>query len=377
MDWSDTPEEAAFRAELRGWLAAHAPAPVGPDADERMAQRHAWHEQLYAAGYIGLSFPAEVGGRGLPATFEAILNDELGAGGHPPPPPIGHLSNALRLYATEEQRARWLRPMLSGEERWCQGFSEPGAGSDLVSLSTRAELVGEGAARRYRIHGQKVWTSEALWADWCFLLARTEADVPPHRAISVLIVPLDAPGVEMRPIVTSAGAKEFAEVFFDGAEVPESHRIGAPGQGWPIAMALLGYERGPADVGWVARLTKLLADAEADVRSGRLQPTAVQQQALARAWVHLRALQVHVQRRLSDRLDGSVPGPEGSLDKLLMTTSDQLLSRVLYELRGAAAVLDETTVMDPYLWSRAQSIFGGTQQIQRNIVAQRVLGLPR
>jgi alkylation response protein AidB-like acyl-CoA dehydrogenase len=373
MDWRDSPDEASFRRRLREWLATHRPPPLPHDPDERMNALNAWHRELYDGGWIGLSFPIDDGGHGLAPTYEAILNDELGAGALPPPPPIGHLANAIRLFGNDDQRQQFLPDLLSGRVRWCQGFSEPGAGSDLGGVSTRAALV-DGS---YRVTGQKVWTSEALWSQWCLLLVRTESDEPAHRALSILLVPLDTPGVEVRPIVTASGTREFAEVFFDGATVPTGHLLGAPGHGWSIAMALLGYERGPADVGWVARLARLLTDAEQEVRSGSLDASEAQRLALAREWVQVRALQVHVARTLSDRLDGSTPGPEGSIDKLLMTAVDQSLNHALFDLRGASSVLDERAAMEPYLWSRAQSIFGGTQQIQRNIVATRVLGLPR
>ncbi len=373
MDFRDTPEEAAFRTGLRRWLAARAPVSWPDDPDARFAALTRWHRELASAGYVGLSFPAEYGGRGLPPTYEAILNDEIGAGGHPPPPAIHHITNAIRLYGTEEQRKRHLPPMLACTERWCQGFSEPEAGSDLASVRTRAARTGDG----YAIDGHKIWTSEALWAHWCLLLCRTEPDAPAHRGLSMLLVPLDTPGVERRPIITASGTREFAEVFFDGAEVPASRVLGEPGRGWEIAMRLLGYERGPADIGWVARLARMLTLLEEDIRAGRVEAGPAARAAVARAWVTLRTLQLHVQRTLSGRLDGSVPGPEGSIDKLLLTEADQLLNHVIMDVRGASALLAGDQALDAYFWSRGQSVFGGTQQIQRTIVAQRVLGLPR
>jgi alkylation response protein AidB-like acyl-CoA dehydrogenase len=268
--------------------------------------------------------------------------------------------------------------MLSCEVRWCQGFSEPNAGSDLASIRTRGELVtGLDGEPAYRVSGQKIWTSEAVWASWCMVLLRTETDVAPHRGLSMLLVPMDTPGVVCREIVTAYGTREFAEVFFDGALVPATNLVGAPGQGWSIAMQLLGYERGPSDVGWIARLSRMLTVLEDDVREGRVPAGPAERRALARAWVDLRALQLHVQRTISSRADGSTPGPEGSIDKLLMTNAEQLLNHVNLDLRGSRALVDDGTDIEAYFWSRAQSIFGGTQQIQRNIVAQRVLGLPR
>jgi alkylation response protein AidB-like acyl-CoA dehydrogenase len=265
--------------------------------------------------------------------------------------------------------------MLACTERWCQGFSEPGAGSDLASIRTRAALNPDGSC--YLVNGQKIWTSEALWSHWCLLLCRTEPDRPGHRGLSMLLVPLDTPGVERRAITTASGTREFAEVFFNDTRVPAAYVLGEPGQGWSIAMQLLGYERGPADIGWVARLSRMLTLLENDIRSGAVEADQAARTAVARAWVTLRTLQLHVQRTLSSRLDGSLPGPEGSIDKLLLTEADQLLNHVIMNVRGATPLIQEDAGLDAYFWSRAQSLFGGTQQIQRTIVAQRLLGLPR
>ncbi|MFN8627090.1 MAG: acyl-CoA dehydrogenase family protein [Candidatus Binatia bacterium] len=379
MDFRDSPEEQEFRATLRAWLAANAPAePIPVEPDARAEFLTAWHRKLYAAGYIGLAFPTAYGGRGLPVTYEAIYNDELGTAGAPPGPTFGHIANAIRLYGSDAQKQRHLPGLLSSTVRWCQGFSEPGAGSDLASLSTRAAPVESGGVvTSYRLTGQKIWTSDAVWSEWCLLLARSEAGARGHRGISALLVPLNTPGVDCRVIVTSSGSREFAEVFFDGAEVPADSVLGKPGQGWGIAMSLLGYERGPADIGWVSRFARSLRILEDEARQGALRQEYELRTALARAYVELRALQVQVQRTLSSRQDGSTPGPEGSVDKLLMTRTDQTLHHAMMDLRGSAPLLEEGHDLDLYFWSRAQSIFGGTSQIQRDIVAQRVLGLPR
>ncbi|KPM52754.1 acyl-CoA dehydrogenase [Frankia sp. CcI49] len=378
MDFFDSPAEETFRTELRAWLAAQQVTPLPSDPDARIEALGQWHRKLAAAGYVGLTFPVQYGGRGLAPTFDAILNDELGFGGYPPPPAIHHITNAIRLFGSDAQKARHLPGMLACTERWCQGFSEPDAGSDLASVRTRAIRGTDGEGRDvYRVHGQKIWTSEALWSQWCLLLCRTEPDRPAHRGLSMLLVPLDLPGIDVRPIVTAGGAREFAEVFFDDVQVPAAGLLGAPGQGWAIAMQLLGYERGPGDIGWVARLMRMLTVLEDDIRSGRVVTDETGRRDVARAWVTLEALRLHVARTLSARLDGSLPGPEGSIDKLLVTEADQVLNHVIIDLRGAVPLLAEESWLDAYFWSRAQSIFGGTQQIQRSIVAQRVLGLPR
>lgn len=377
MDFHDTDAEAAFRRDLRVWLRANDPGPLPRDGDARMEAMHRWHEELASAGYVGLSFPVEYGGQGRSAIYDAILNDELGAAGLPPAPAINHITNAIRLFGTEEQKREHLPGMLSCTVRWCQGFSEPNAGSDLAGIATRGRREPGPDGDVYRVNGQKIWTSEALWAHWCLLLLRTEDAGPPHRGLSMLMLPLDTPGVDPRPITTAYGSSEFAEVFFDDASIPAANLLGEPGQGWTIAMSLLGFERGPADMGWTARLERLLSDTEAAVRDGRIVVTDAQREALAGAWVDLQALKLHVQRTTCARLDGSAPGPEGSIDKLLMTSVDQTISHVVLDVLGAEAVLDESLAWPGYVWSRAQSIFGGTQQVQRNIVAQRVLGLPR
>lgn len=376
MDFRDTAEEAAFRTELRAWLADHRSEAVVPDDPaERADAQNRWHQVLYDAGYVGLSFPVEVGGHGKPATYEAILNDELGRAGAPPIEGIGHLSNALRLFGTDQQRAELLPGLLSGKVRWCQGFSEPDAGSDLAGLTTRATASADGST--FTVDGRKIWTSFAAVAQWCFLLCRTEPDAPKHKGISVLLVPMDTPGIEVVEIVNAARNREFAEVRFDGAVVPAANLLGERGQGWSIANQLLAYERGPSDINWIARLAGHLTGLEDDVRHGSLAADDATLATLGQAHVRLRMLQLKVQRSLSDRQRGAVPGAEGSIDKLLMTDADQAIGRAVMELRGAANVLEERVDWDTYVWSRAASIYGGTQQVQRNIVAQRVLGLPR
>jgi alkylation response protein AidB-like acyl-CoA dehydrogenase len=303
---------------------------------------------------------------------------ELAAAEAPAGPALNHISNAIRLFGTEEQKRAYLPGMLDCTVRWCQGFSEPDAGSDLASLRTRGSaFTGEDGRSYYRIDGQKLWTSEAVWAQWCLLLLRTESEGRPHQQLSMLLVPMSTPGLECRPVRTAYGSSEFAEVFFTGAIVSADQLLGRPGQGWEIAMALLGFERGPADMGWTARLQRLLIRAESQIRDGSLAGTASQREALAQAYVEMEALRLQVLRSTSQRLDGSAPGPEGSIDKLLMTRAEQRLNHVLLDLAGAGGVLEESELFQQYLWSRAQAIFGGSRQIQRDLVAQRVLGLPR
>jgi alkylation response protein AidB-like acyl-CoA dehydrogenase len=378
MDFNDSPEEAEFRARLRQWLRDHsADAAIPDDPAMRADAQNAWHQTLYEAGYIGLSFPTEYGGHGQPPIYEAILNDELGHAGAPPIEGVGHLSNALRLFGTDSQRAELLAGLLSGAVRWCQGFSEPEAGSDLASLKTRADLVETDGHQVFRVNGRKIWTSFAAVADWCFLLCRTEPDAPKHAGISVLLVPMSTTGIEVRPIVNAARNREFAEVTFDDVDVPVENLLGDRGQGWAIATQLLAYERGPSDINWISRLSRQLRGLEKDVRNGRLENSPATRARLGQAYAELRALQVKVQRSLTDRQRGALPGPEGSVDKLLMARADQVFGHAMMDITGSEPLLSEGLEWDIYVWSRAAGIYGGTAQIQRNIVAQRVLGLPR
>ena len=378
MDFTDTPEEAEFRARLRSWLADHAAEAVIPDdPGARADAANAWHHTLYEAGYIGLSFPEEYGGHGLSPIYEAILNDELGRSGAPPIEGVGHLSNALRLFGSDQQRNELLPGLLSGAVRWCQGFSEPEAGSDLASLTTRAEVVEVDGRSMFRINGRKIWTSFAAVADWCFLLCRTEPEAAKHAGISVLLVPMSTSGIEVAPIVNAARNREFAEVTFTDVDVPVENLLGERGQGWSIANQLLAYERGPSDINWISRLAVQLRALEDDVRSGRLPDTPSARSRLGEAYTELRALQVKVQRSLTDRVNGALPGAEGSVDKLLMARTDQTFGHTTMDLRGSDPLVAEGLEWDLYVWSRAAGIYGGTAQVQRNIVAQRVLGLPR
>jgi alkylation response protein AidB-like acyl-CoA dehydrogenase len=374
--WRDSPAEEEFRTDLRQWLASHAPAvPLPDDAERRSDRLHEWHLELAEAGYVGLSLPTEFGGRGLDARYESICNEELGLAGAPSTPPIGHLAHAVALFGTDEQRDRHLRSMLGGQSRWCQGFSEPDAGSDLASMRTRADL--NEVTDELRITGQKIWTSLAVYADWCLLLCRTDPEAPNSKALSMLMVPMAAPGITCRAIVTSWATREFAEVFFDDVGVPASSVLGELGQGWAIANQLLAYERGPADIGWVARLRRLLTDTAAQHRNAGVRLTGAQRDRWARAHAEVRVLELHVRRSLTSRGAGQLPGPEGSLDKLLLTRVDQLVNEVVLDLRGADALTTAGTQLDHYLTARAASVFGGTSQIQRNVVGERVLGLPR
>ena len=375
MDFRDSPAEAAFRARLRAWLAASNPGlPVSSTDDEYWARQAEWHVALYDAGFFGLSWPARFGGHDLPPVFDVILDDELAAAGAPPRPSLGYLVQGITTHASDDVQERFLPGLISGRERWCQGFSEPDAGSDLASLRTSATRDGDD----WVIRGHKIWTSYSDVADWCFLLARTDPDGPKHKGLSAFAVPMHQPGVEQRPLRMINGiTKEFGQVVFDEARVPAANMIGQPGEGWRIAMTIVSHEREPGEVGYVARYAKTVKDLEATVRDDPDAFRADQREAVAWAYVQAEMLRLHVRRRLSERLGGLDHGPGGSVDKLLMTWVEQSVGAAALSVTGARAAIDADDVaLKIYLYSRAQSVMGGTSQIQKNIVATRILGLP-
>jgi alkylation response protein AidB-like acyl-CoA dehydrogenase len=374
MDFTEPPDVARFRADLRGWLAREAPAHSGRAShrsDKAVAWTQRWYRTLARAGYVGVSLPVEYGGRGLPDSYEAVINEELAAAQAPPPPPIGHIAHAIADFADDDLKQRMLPGLLDCTASWCQGFSEPGAGSDLAALKTFA--VQQGNA--FVVNGQKIWTSGAMWAHWCLLLVRTEPAEPRHHGLSMLAVEMASPGIDRREITLASGSREFAEVFFDDVHVPQANLVGKRGQGWQIAMHMLTYERGPADMGWVGRLGHALHVAVDTVRSASSPVDEQLRRRLVGSMIDLQVLQWHITRSLASR-NPAEPGSSGSLDKLLATRVEQRLHHVLADLAGSSFVLEDGPFAD-YMWSRAQSVYGGTQQIQRRIVAQRILGLPR
>jgi len=374
MDLSDSPGDAAFRARLRTWLEANAPAELPEDPGAEHEALVDWHRRLYRGGWIGLSWPTAYGGQGLGYMEETILQQELGRLGAPPPPSIGYIGRAIMAHGTEEQKRRYLPPLLASAELWCQGFSEPGAGSDLASLRTRARPDGE----RFVVSGQKIWTSRAMFADFCFLLARTTDEGPKQAGISVFIVDMTSPGVTVRPIVEVSGNRHhFCEVFFDDVAVPAANLIGALHQGWSIAQTTLAYERGPSDIGAQAEFPRLLGRLRVLAAERGLEGDPGTRRALARAAVSVEVLRLRSLAALTRRMEGDEPGPAGSVDKLLMSATDQLLLATAMSMLGPAASLGERGWYNRYLRSRATTILGGTAQIQRNILATRVLGLGR
>ncbi len=375
MDFHDAPAEAAFRQRIRTWLADQGDSIHRSHSDDSYwTSLGEWHQRLYDAGFFALAWPTEYGGRGLSPVYEVIVDEELARAGAPPKPSLGYLIQGISRHGSEAVKARFLPGLISGRDRWCQGFSEPDAGSDLASLRTTAVLDGD----EYVIDGHKIWTSYSDVAEWCLVLARTDPDVPKHKGLSAFAVPMRQPGIEQRPLRMINGiTTEFGQVSFDHARVPAANMIGQPGEGWPLAMTIVSHEREPAELGFASRYLNAVQDLEAIARSapGAVSPERAQE--LAWAYVQAEMLRIHTARRLSERLDGIVHTPEGSIDKLLMTWAEQAVGHVALSFGIADAIVGTgRELLDVYLYSRAQSVMGGTSQIQKNIIATRVLGLP-
>jgi alkylation response protein AidB-like acyl-CoA dehydrogenase len=377
MDLSFTAEEQKFAAEIRTWLDANLELPPPfASLDEEIAWGRRWQAKLAADRWIGIHWPAEYGGRGATPVQVAIYNMEYARSRALQPVNrvgINLAGPTLLAHGTDDQKARWLSRILDASEIWCQLFSEPEAGSDLAALRTRAVPVEGG----WKLEGQKVWTSYARQARWGIALVRTDPEAPKHRGISFVVVDMEAPGIEVRPLVQITGEAEFNEVFFDGAFVPDDHLVGGLHQGWAVANTTLAHERGTAfpfkeQVVHEVYLDELYALA---ARDGRLDDVEVAD-ALAQSFVELRVLRLHNWRTLSRLGRGIEPGPESSVVKLAWTDMTQHLSDAGLEVLGNAAPLQGKWSRQ-WLWSKAASIAGGTSEVQRTIIGDRLLGLPR
>ncbi|MGW4910013.1 acyl-CoA dehydrogenase family protein [Streptomyces sp. NPDC004270] len=374
MDLSYTPEEEDFRARLREWLAKVLPGlppkPKPEDWPGRRAYDLGWQRTLYDAGYADVHWDAS-------PTMRLIFLEETERAGAPY---VGanfvgllHAGPTIAAEGTEEQRARWLAPILRGDEVWCQGFSEPGAGSDLAALRTRAWRDGDD----YVVSGAKIWTSHAEVADWCELLVRTDPQAPRHKGISWLAMPMAAPGITVRPLRTLAGSAEFAEVFLDEVRVPVANRVGAENDGWRVTMVTLSFERGTAFVGEVVACRRVLGDLARVARANGTWDDPVLRRRLGRLNAEFRALWRLTQWNVSEAEGRGVPGVGGSVFKLRYSHARQELYDAAAAVLGPDALdLDRPWVLDR-LSSLSYTIAAGTSQIQRNIVAERILGLPK
>jgi alkylation response protein AidB-like acyl-CoA dehydrogenase len=390
MDFAASPADERFRRELRAWLAANRPArPERVPHDEaslaaEVAFLRDWQRRLHAAGYVGLLWPREYGGRGAPPTQQAILNQELARARAPQLVNRVGLNNAgptLIAHGTEAQKRRLLPPILSADELWCQLFSEPNAGSDLAALSTRAERDGAG----FRVTGQKVWTSYAQFSRWAILLARTDPAAPKHRGLTYFVLDMESPGIHIRPLRQITGSTEFSEVFLDAVPVPAANVIGGVGRGWEIAMTTLAHERGTG----FAFKEEVLQRIALDDLVGRARTTGAAadprwRQEIAQRWIEVEIMRLFNCRTLTRLERGLAPGPESSLVKLFWATLTQRLHELALalegphaQLAGGSAAVEDGRWQLAWLWSRVASIAGGTSEVQANIIAQRLLGLPR
>ena len=380
-----TPQDEEFRADVRAWLAANLSGPFaalrgagGPGREhERHAERLAWNRHLAAAGWTCLGWPAEFGGRGASLAQQVIFHEEYARAGAPARVSIvGEelLGPTLIAHGTPEQQQRFLPPIRQVTELWCQGYSEPGAGSDLASVATKATLDGD----EWVITGQKVWTSLAHVADWCFVLARTEPGSRRGAGLSYLLVPMRQSGVTVRPITQLTGTSEFNEVFFDGACTAAANVVGAPGDGWRIAQATLAIERGAAMLGQQVGFSRELADLVEVARNTPAGSDPLIRDKLARAWIGLEAVRAYA----LDTLGGD-HATQASVLKILWSRWHRNLGELAMEVLGAPSMIARGAPYDLdgwqrlFLFSRADTIYGGSDEIQRNIIATRALGLPR
>ncbi|WP_141576581.1 acyl-CoA dehydrogenase family protein [Actinomadura sp. WMMA1423] len=388
MDLTYSAEDEGFRRDVRDWLETHLHGDFaglrglgGPGReDEAFGERLEWDRYLGAHGWTCLGWPVEHGGRGLGLARQIIFHEEYARADAPAR--VNHLGEELLgptliALGTREQRGRFLPAIAAVRELWCQGYSEPGAGSDLAAVSTRARRDAD----EWVIDGQKVWTSQAHHADWCFVLARTVPGSRRHDGLSYLLVPMRQDGVEIRPIDQLTGTSEFNEVYFDGARTEASLVVGAPGDGWKVAMATLGFERGISTVGQQVGFARELDAVVALARRNGAFEDPVIRDRLAHARTGLEAMRLHALRTLAG--DGSTGPMQASVSKLLWANWHRDLGELAMQVAGAASLVVERAPYELddlqrlFLHSRADTIYGGSNEIQRNILAERVLGLPR
>ncbi|GAA4980236.1 acyl-CoA dehydrogenase family protein [Yinghuangia aomiensis] len=387
MDFRYSDEDEEFRAEVREWLRenlagefAAAVGTGGPGSEhEHFEIRRAWERRMGEGGWIGLDWPKEYGGREATLMQQVIFGEEYARA--KAPGRVNHMGENLLgptvlAFGTDEQKARFLPPIARGEELWCQGYSEPGAGSDLAGLRTSA--VQDAETGDWQISGQKVWTSLAHEADWIFVLARTEAGSSRHKGISFFLAPMDQPGIEVRPIVQLTGTSEFNEVFFDGARAKNEHVVGQLGQGWGVAMGLLAFERGVStlaqQIGFELELQTVIDVAKAN---GAIEDPDLRER-LLQAWIDLKVLRCNALRTL-----GSPDPGAPSVAKLVWGNWHQRLGTLAMDVGGADATLaaelpyELTDAQRLFLFTKSDTIYGGSNEVQRNIIAERVLGMPR
>jgi alkylation response protein AidB-like acyl-CoA dehydrogenase len=393
MDFNFTPQDESFRKELRAWLEKNAPKDgklaeadtFAEDDDTDWDRRVAWCRKLNEGGWLGIDWPKEYGGRGASILQSIVYHQELGRA-RAPLPYIGSglslIGPTLMHWGTEEQRKKFIPRILSCQDIWCQGYSEPNSGSDLASLQTRAIEDGDD----FVVNGQKIWTSSAQHADWIFLLVRTDSDAPKHKGISYLLVDMHSPGITVRPLVQMTGASGFNEVFFDDVRVPKKNIVGEKNQGWQVAITTLMFERrgsGGPGTGQIRELAKLAKELPRSNGTAWDDPSV--RQKIAEFFCEAEALKYTGYRQLTRRLKGLPPGPEGSMMKLVSTELNMKVAMYAMELLGTYSQIEHKApfAIDKGKWSfrmlsaRGGTIAAGTNQIQHNIIGERVLGLPK
>ena len=393
MELAYSKTDEAFRKEVRSWLKKNLPkkdkavSELMPHDPERVRLAKEWQRKLYDAGYVAMSWPKEYGGQNADAMRQTIVNEELvlarapglvGASG------LLMLGPTLIRYGTEEQRRRYLPKILTAEEIWCQGYSEPGAGSDLASLRTRAEIVGD----EFIVNGQKVWTSNAQFSDWMFCLVRTDPDAPKHRGISYILIDMNTPGITVRPLVQMTGDAGFNEVFFDNVRVPRTHLVGELNQGWMVANNTLFHERNL--LGSTTRtqlmMQNLIRLARSHQRYGK--PAAddpIMRQKLSSLLTRVEAMKYHSYRQLTNAIKGRPPGVGAMVNKLVGTELNHDICALALEImnsyaplkKGAAHVINYGTWQYEFMFTLGLVIGGGTSEIQKNIISERGLGMPK
>jgi alkylation response protein AidB-like acyl-CoA dehydrogenase len=379
VDLTFDERELAFRDELRRWLADNPPDPEpegGGEDEANYAWRRAWQRRLYDGGWAAPHWPAEYGGRGATLTQSAIYFEELGRAGVPLPANVLGLllgGPTLMVWGTDEQKERYLAPILSGEEIWCQGFSEPDAGSDLAALKTRAVQDGDD----WVVTGQKVWTSGAQHSKWCMLVARTDPGVPKHKGLTYFLMDMEQDEVQVRPLRQITGEAEFNELFIEEARIPAENVVGGVGNGWKVALTTLMNERAGLGFALQIRLRKLLDEVLGVAAERGLLQDALYADALAELHVRCEAIRLLAWKGLTDVEKYGQPGPEGSLVKWLWSDTNQRLTQLTADVIGPEVLTAGTSWSYELLRARGNTIEGGTTEVLKNIVAERVLGLPR
>jgi alkylation response protein AidB-like acyl-CoA dehydrogenase len=393
MDFNYTPEQETYRMEVRGWLEANQPPPLRPEEKERADENFLWerlklwHKKLYDGGWAGLTWPKQFGGRGATFVEQVIFQQELGRLNLPMGCNVlGVIMTgpALMQWGTDEQKQRYLQKILSAEEIWCEGMSEPAAGSDLAALQTRAVLEGD----NFVVNGQKVWTTHAHRSHYCQLFVRTDPDVPRHKGLSCLLVDMKSPGVIVRPLKQITGESEFNEIFFEDVRVPKANLLGPINQGWQVLVSTLMHERfgiGETIGGTEQTLAQLVEIARGVMIDGRsaAEDDEVRQQ-LAQFAIEVAAKKYNGLRALTRRLKGQLPGPESSIGKLVSTELTQRMIKFSVRLLGEFALLERRSPFAPegdwlrrILYSESMTIAGGTSPVQKNMIGERILQLPK